>query len=76
MNLPLSEAQTSDELCAEELEAVAGGGVFGVIALGAISAGGAMIAGVISGKSARETLGDAVNSGISGAIAGAFIPEP
>jgi hypothetical protein len=73
-NLPLPEAQVSDELSTEDLEAVAGGGLGGAIGLGLIGAGASLIGSGISGKPPREAIGDAVKDGLMGAATGAFLP--
>ena len=72
-NLPISQFQDANELNLEELEAVDGGGVGMAFGLGMIGAGVGLIAGVVSGKSARESIGDAMNAGAAGAMAGAFL---
>lgn len=67
-NLPLSEEQATDELSAEDLEAVAGGGIFGAIA-----------GGVIGGAVGFITTGslEGAKAGAAGGIAvGGFLPEP
>ena len=67
-NLLQTEDKISDELNAEELEAVAGGGLLGAI-------GGA----VLGGAAGFITTGnvDGIRSGAAaGAMVGAFLPEP
>ena len=67
-NLLQTEDKISDELNTEELEAVAGGGLFGAI-------GGAILGGV-TGFIATGSA-DGIKSGAAaGAAVGAFLPGP
>lgn len=71
-NLLRTEAQVSDELSFEDLEEVAGGGAGLALGFGLIGVGASFIAGFISGKSLRESAGDAINAGVAGVLAGAL----